>query len=67
MNKRCADLARLAKPFSEKQTKLLKEVADGKWNSLTRRVANIHEEVFEEIMETEMALARLETQNLGMT
>ena len=57
----------MAKPFSDKQSKLLKELADGKWNSLTRRVANIHEEVFEEIMETEMALARLETENLGVT
>ena len=64
LRKKCDDMYKYAVPFTEKQTQLLKEVADNKWNTMTRKVANLHDEVFAEVMETEMALARIEAVDL---
>ena len=41
----------------------MKDLVKNRWNQLTDRVNNLQGEVFDEIMEQEMALARLETAN----
>ena len=41
----------------------MKDLVKNRWNQLTDRVNNLQSEVLDEIMEQEMALARLETAN----
>ena len=65
LKKKVDDMFKFSVPFNERQAKLLKEVADGKWNALTKKVAGINDEVFAKVMETEMAIARLETESIS--
>ena len=44
---------------------VLKEIGASKWSALQERVNNLSREVFEEVLETEMALAKFEDFSLG--
>ena len=41
----------------------LKSIVNGKWDIMQEKVDNLGKEVFEDVMEHEMALAKLETVN----
>lgn len=64
MKKIVNDISQKFKPLTDKQYLSLKEIADTKWDEMSTKVQNLHKEVFEEIMEHEMALARLQTDEL---
>ena len=64
MKKIVNDISAKFKPFTDKQYMLLMNIADTKWYEMSTKVSNLHKEVFEEIMEHEMALARLQTEEL---
>ena len=50
--------------FTDKEIKTLKEIGDKKWHELQKKVAGLHDEVFTEIMQAEMELAKLEIEDL---
>ena len=52
------------RPFTDSQIKFLRELADTKWEKMLKRVENMQDEVFSEIMEQEMALAGLDSEIL---
>ena len=58
-------ITRRFEPFREKELFLLKEVLSEKWAVMEKKVENLGKEVFEEILETELALTRLQTKNLS--
>ena len=59
------DFEKNSRPFSKKEMTLLREIAQTKWAHMQQKVDNLAKEVFEEVMEHEMALAKLETFNFG--
>lgn len=52
------------KPFTDVQLKKLKNICDHGWDDFRTRLAKIHVEVFEQVMEQEMALAKIESVEL---
>lgn len=51
------------KPFSEIEITKVKDLVNNKWEVMNKKMATLSQEVFDQVMEQEMALARLETAN----
>ena len=49
--------------ITAEETYFLKHLVENRWDELNDRVNNLQNEVLDEIMEQEMALTRLETEN----
>ena len=58
------DLEAKTKPITDYEHNFLKELSAVKWDALMNRVNKINDEVFEQVMEAEMALAGLETEDI---
>ena len=54
-------MARRSNPFKEEEFLLLKRIASDKWMRLQEKVEGLADKVYLEVMEAEMALARLNT------
>ena len=57
-------LEKTFKPFSKNELGLMKDILSNKWAKVEEKVSNLAKEVFEEVMEQEMALARMESVSL---
>ena len=61
---RLEDVAKHSRPFTADQLIVLRDLVNGQWDELRQKVNNLAQEVFEEVVEHEMALAGLEAANL---
>ena len=53
------------RPLTDYQYNFIKELSGTKWDNLLSRVNRMAQEVFQEVMETEMTLARIQEETLG--
>ena len=58
-------MARECKQFNESEAVSLKDIVNSKWEQITSKIDNLANEVFDEVIEHEMALAKLETFDLS--
>ena len=58
-------MARECKQFNESEAVSLKDIVNSKWEQITSKIDNLANEVFDEVIEHEMALAKLETYDLS--
>ena len=57
---RVEDVAKDSRIFSDTEIRSIKDVVNVKWEILSKKVSTLAEEVFEEVMEHELALCQLE-------
>ena len=62
-NNRVEAIAKSSKPFKEGEIFGLKSIVNDKWQTMADKVDGLRQEVFNEVVEHEMALAKLETFN----
>ena len=65
LNAYIKDVDKKMSPRTQKEVSLLKDLVNSKWHKMEEKIGQLHEEVFEMIMEQEMELARLETNELS--
>ena len=63
-SKRLTELETKTKPFSDYEHNFIKELSSHKWDTMMDKVNKVSEEVFEQVIEAEMALAQLETEDI---
>ena len=54
-------VAKECMPFTDSEITHMKDIVNTKWQKVTEKIENLAQEVFDEVVEHEMALAKLET------
>lgn len=62
--KQLSELTDDMKPLTDYEHNFLKELCKSKWDSLLKRVEKISTEVFEQVLEAEMELTKIEAETI---